>query len=106
MNATEARYGSVLEGRLRDKDIVAYMFESVRLRMADNTTYTPDYMVITTEHIEFHEVKGTFARDDAVVKYKVAKELFPWFVFKWCVWTGKQWQITDMPKTAKKEKRK
>ena len=58
-----------------------YRFEAMKLRLADNTFYTPDFAVMTMDmHIEFHEVKG-FWRDDAKVKIKVAAAQFPMFLF-------------------------
>jgi len=70
----------VLWPRLLAKEIRAYHFEGVRLRLADNTTYTPDWFVVFDDHFELHEVKG-FWRDDARVKIKVAAEIYPYFRF-------------------------
>jgi len=52
----------------------------MKLRLANKTFYTPDFFVITEEHMEFHETKG-WMRDDANVKLKVAATRFPWFRF-------------------------
>lgn len=53
-------------------------FESMKFRLADGTWYTPDFIVIMADgSIEAHEVKG-FRRDDALVKFKVAAESYPW----------------------------
>lgn len=77
MNATERAYGDVLELRKRAGEIAWYRFEGVKLRLADNTFYTPDYAVMLIGgEIEIHEVKGHWT-DDARVKIKVAAEMYP-----------------------------
>ena len=58
---------------------VAWKYEPVKLRLAANTFYTPDFM-LPGSPITFIEVKG-FWRDDARVKLKVAAEMFPMFTF-------------------------
>lgn len=80
MNQTEAAYAQVLEARLRAGEILWYRFEALRLRLADKTSYTPDFVVLLANgELEVHEVKGSLAifADDAKVKFKVAAELFP-----------------------------
>lgn len=78
MNKTEKAYADYLEIKKKAGEVRAYYYEKVKLRLADRTYYTPDFMVIDKDgFIEFHEVKG-FLRDDALVKYKVAAEQFPW----------------------------
>ena len=52
-------------------------FEGLKLRLADNTFYTPDFAVMAADGvIECHEVKG-FWQDDARAKIKVAADLYP-----------------------------
>lgn len=54
-----------------------FKFEGIKLRLADNTFYTPDFAVmLSTGQMELHEVKG-FWTDDARVKTKVAASLYP-----------------------------
>lgn len=84
MNKTEAAYKKVLDEMQYAGDILWFKFEGVKFRLADNTFYTPDFCVMTrTGLIEFHEVKGSlhFIQDDAMVKIKVAQDLYP-FGFK------------------------
>lgn len=81
MNKTEAAYAAYLELLKKAGEVVAYRYEPCALKLAPKTTYTPDFLVIYPGHMEFHEVKG-FERDDAIVKFKVAAEMFPWFGFK------------------------
>lgn len=77
MNKTEAAYERELYARVEAKEVLWYKFEAVKLRLADNTFYTPDFLVLTAERaLECHEVKG-FWRDDARVKIKVAASIYP-----------------------------
>lgn len=81
MNGTEAKYAQFLQEQKIAGEITLFKFESIKLRLADKTYYTPDFMVLDREGIiTFHEVKG-FWQDDARVKIKVAAEQFPEFGF-------------------------
>ncbi|HEX7881940.1 MAG TPA: DUF1064 domain-containing protein [Afipia sp.] len=80
MNKTEARYDQHLVS-ITGTVIAWHKFEAVKLRLADNTFYTPDFAVMLLDGtMEMHEVKG-FWEDDARVKIKVAAALYP-FRFK------------------------
>ncbi len=46
MNKTESAYCQHLELRKRAGEIVWYRFEGIKLRLADNTFYTPDFAVM------------------------------------------------------------
>lgn len=77
MNKTESAYCQHLEQRKRAGEIAWYRFEGIKLRLADNTFYTPDFAVmLATGEMELHEVKG-FWTDDARVKTKVAADQYP-----------------------------
>lgn len=77
MNKGEARYGDHLENMKQVGQILWYKFEGIKLRLADNTFYTPDYAVLASDGVlELHEVKG-FWEDDARVKIKVAADMYP-----------------------------
>jgi hypothetical protein len=81
MNKTESEYCQHLELRKHAGEVVWYRFEGIKLRLADNTFYTPDFAVmLTTGEVELHEVKG-FWTDDARVKTKVAADQYP-FTFR------------------------
>ena len=96
MNRGEAAYAAHLAEGKRVNAIADYRFEAVKLRLADNTFYTPDFYVILPDGtIEMHEVKPTyrpkredgtrvdkpFCFEDAKLKIKVAAEKFQEFVF-------------------------
>lgn len=77
MNGTEAAYGVHLDTRKAAREIIDYWFESMTFKLADGCRYTPDFVVLMADGlIEVHEVKGHW-EDDALVKIKVAAELFP-----------------------------
>lgn len=77
MNKTEAAYAAHLEQLKTQGDVLWFKFESVKVRLADNTFYTPDFAVMTSDGLmQMHEVKGHW-QDDARVKIKVAADQFP-----------------------------
>ncbi len=77
MNKTEAEYDIVLDTRRHLGEVVWYKFEGVKLRLADNTFYTPDFAVmLTSGEMQLHEVKGHW-QDDARAKIKIAADLYP-----------------------------
>lgn len=76
-NKTEQAYENHLADRQKAGDVLWFKFEGVKLRLADNTFYTPDFAVMLANgQIEMHEVKGYWI-DDARVKIKVAAEMYP-----------------------------
>lgn len=81
LNKTEQAYADTLELMKRAGTIKWYMAKPFKLRLADRTTYEPDFgLVLKDDRFEIHEVKG-FWRDDARVKIKVAASLFPFRFF-------------------------
>jgi len=76
-NKTEAAYEEFLRALHACGDVAWFKFEGLKLRLADNTFYTPDFAVMRTNgQMELHEVKG-FWQDDARVKIKVAADSYP-----------------------------
>jgi hypothetical protein len=77
MNKTEAAYAEYLKQLQAVGGILWHKFEGVKLRLADNTFYSPDFAVMQADgQLEMHEVKG-FWQDDARVKIKVAADMYP-----------------------------
>lgn len=77
MNKTEAAYAAHLEAEKHAGTVLWFKFEGVKLRLADNTFYTPDFAVMSADGaLECHEAKGHW-QDDARVKIKVAADLYP-----------------------------
>jgi hypothetical protein len=83
MNKTESVHAADLEMQKRAGQIRDYRWQPLRLKIGANCTYEPDFLVFLLDRtMEFHEVKGGFITDDAIVKLKVAANLFPWFGFR------------------------
>ena len=85
MNKLEEQYSHHLKMRKLAGEILDYRFEAMAFTLCHNVpgkrnkmTYTPDFLVLTTDCFELHEVKG-FWEEDAWNKIKMAAELFPWF---------------------------
>lgn len=79
-NKTEQAYENFLTALQHAGSVLWFKFEGIKLRLADNTFYTPDFAVmLASGQMEMHEVKGTRAifADDAKVKVKVAAETYP-----------------------------
>ncbi len=77
MNKTEAAYAAHLESQRIAGIVEWYAFEAITFKLAADTRYTPDFLVMLADgRLQCHEVKG-FWRDDAKVKIKVAAEKFP-----------------------------
>jgi hypothetical protein len=77
MNKTEAAYAATLDQRRTAGEVAWFKFEGIKLRLADNTFYTPDFFVMLADGaLEAHEVKG-YWQDDARAKIKIAADLYP-----------------------------
>jgi len=77
MNETETAYAATLDARRHAGEVAWFKCEGIKLRLADNTFYTPDFAVMLADGVlEMHEVKG-FWQDDARVKIKIAADMYP-----------------------------
>lgn len=98
MNKTETAYAAHLEREKQHGDVAAYWFESMKIRIAKNCWYCPDFLVMRPSgELELHEVKGARAifRDDAKVKVKAAAEMFPYRMFVCYPARGGFWEIEE-----------
>jgi hypothetical protein len=76
LNSWEREYEQLLANQKHVGEIADFWSQSVKLRLADATFYTPDFVVKFNDgRLRFVEIKG-FKRDDAMVKFKVAKETY------------------------------
>ncbi len=94
MNKTERKYNDYLESKRMKGEILWFKFDCINLRLAEKTFYKPDFFVLTSDfELQVHEVKGHW-EDDALVKIKVAAELYP-FSFKSVHWNTKNnaWDV-------------
>jgi hypothetical protein len=89
MNKWELQYHQFI---MSQPGVVSAAYEPLTLRLADRTGYTPDFLVVMSDgSVQFHEVKG-FSRDDAIVKFKVAAELYHKNVFVMVHRSGGSWE--------------
>lgn len=94
MNKTEAAYAAHLGLLKHAGEIAWFEFEAIKLRLANRTFYTPDFLVMLSDgELQIHEVKG-FWEDDARVKIKVAASMFP-IHFLAIQKDGKGWKVED-----------
>jgi hypothetical protein len=89
-----------LEFRKRAGEIVSYKYEPIKLRLADNTYYIPDFEVVYQGHdeqfVQFHEVKGGFIRKMGWTKLKIAADLYPEFSFMLCQCIKGEWRFQNL----------
>jgi hypothetical protein len=77
MNGTEKRRAVELEAMRRAGELAWWCYEGLKLRLAANTFYTPDFFLQRSDGtLEVEETKGHW-EDDARVKIKVAARLYP-----------------------------
>lgn len=93
LNGLERAYLAHLETLRLAGEIAGYWPHAIKLRLADRTWYTPDFLVMLPDGaLELHECKG-FMRDDAAVKLKVAAETFWQFTFRLVKKTRAGWSV-------------
>lgn len=83
MNKTERAYSDWLRRRLMTGEVAWYRYEGIKVRLADNTFYTPDFAVmLASGEMQLHEVKGarSIFHDDARAKVKITAEMYPFAV--------------------------
>lgn len=96
MNKTESAYAIELDCQKREGKIVGYWFESVKLKLANRTHYTPDFLVLYPDgRLQFVEIKG-FLRDDAAVKFKMAREKFSWANWIMLRRVNRKWELMNI----------
>ncbi len=95
MNKLEAKYARQLEIRKHSGEIKVYFYEGIKLRLADKTFLTPDFLIMNADDsLEIHETKG-YMMDDANVKLKCAAEKFP-FKFVLVKWERGGWTYKEI----------
>ena len=132
MNQTESRWMDGLEADKRRGMVFEYAYEPFAMRLADHTTYTPDFVVVhesspltlaglvglfqkravaaavddllwadiqtvrsaietAGELATVHEIKGGKIWEKNRIKFKVAREMYPWITFKLWQWKNGEW---------------
>jgi hypothetical protein len=90
----ERDYAALLDARKRHGIIAAWRYEAVGFRLANNTFYYPDFMVILSDGIiEFHETKGFDRQGKGKAKWKIAAGMYPEFVWKFITLEKGQWKV-------------
>ena len=88
MNKLEAEWAQLLEIDRRSMTrhegaVASWRFEPLSLRLGTGSWYKPDFMVVLEDRtVEFHETKGGFIREAALVRIKVAAHGYPEFTFR------------------------
>jgi hypothetical protein len=103
MNHTEEKYSRHLQDRLITGEILWWGYECWKLRLADRTWYTPDFIVVAADfHIEAHEVKAYWRgaeragwQEDSRVKVKCAADLFPLKFVAATLMPDQSWQFEE-----------
>ncbi len=106
MNHTEQKYAQHLAQRLMVGEIRWWEFEAWKFRLADNTYYTPDFIVVLNDlKIEAHEIKAYWKSagkvgwtDDARVKIKCAAEQHPVRFLAVALMPDQSWQVEEFGK--------
>lgn len=80
-----------LETMMFARRLRRFRYEPMRLRLADGSWYKPDFLVEHNDgRLELEEVKG-YRREAAIVRFKVARELYPMFTFTMITKRNGQW---------------
>lgn len=80
LNKTETAYERVLISRKLAGEVIWYRFHPFNVRLADNTHYRPDVLVLSADgHLEIHEIKGSFTSEMGNIKIKLCAEVLPVF---------------------------
>lgn len=100
MNKTETAYALVLETQKQAGQILDYRFHALKIRLADNTYYEADFVVLHADmRLAIHETKGGWTTDKGQLKIKIAAQTLPWFGFYKCSQRRKSegggWNIED-----------
>ncbi len=93
MNLTEKRYVDQLEMMRLNGEIVDWRYEPMRFKVGEGAWYKPDFLIVLTNKFEIHEVKGGFIRTPAMVRFKAAMMLYPWFKWKMMQWKNGEWKV-------------
>ena len=78
---TEEEFERILEAQHPNSQ--AILWECFKFRIGERCWYLPDFIRIGSEgHLSVYEVKGPHIWDDALVKFKAAKEKYPFFTWE------------------------
>jgi hypothetical protein len=94
MNKLETKFSLHLEQLKADGDILWWSYEAIKLRLAKDLTYTPDFFVMTRDlELQVWEVKGHWLATSRN-KVRMSADKFP-FRFFGVMWKDKQWKVEE-----------
>jgi hypothetical protein len=99
MNKTEQRYHDHLQLQKQAGLVLWFEFESIKLKLCDNTHFTPDFALMGADGVlELHDVKGSRAiiKDDAHLKMKWAADRYPFRICYVFPVKGGGWEIEEV----------
>lgn len=80
MNKTERAYSVLLDEEKRQGLVIDWKFHPMRVRLADNTFYEVDFLVLHADlGLAIHETKGGYTTDKGQMKIKLCAEVLPYF---------------------------
>jgi hypothetical protein len=80
MNKTERAYSALLDEERRRGEVIDWKFHPMRVRLADNTFYEVDFLVLHADmRLAIHETKGGFVTAHGQMKIKLCAEVLPYF---------------------------
>jgi hypothetical protein len=80
MNKTERAYSALLDEEKRRGEVIDWKFHPMRVRLADNTFYEVDFLVLHADmRLAIHETKGGFVTSHGQMKIKLCAEVLPFF---------------------------
>lgn len=90
----EAAYAQQLEAQQFSKEITAWWYEPLNLRLPGKRNfYKPDFLVLAGDGLTFYEVKGRNKSDDrSLVKAKTAAGIHVWARFVWVTRPAGLWE--------------
>jgi hypothetical protein len=92
-NKTEAEFEAWFK---REHPSCTLLFETIKLRIDATCWYLPDYFC--PEMLTFYEVKNAWIAEDAVIKFKACRALYPWAKWKMIQkWRGEWREIRKLP---------
>lgn len=96
MNKLEERFSLYLEDKKQLGELIWWAYEPIRLRLGKDSTYTPDFFVMTKDlELQVYESKGRWI-EPGRTKIKVAAGMYP-FRFFGVMWDSKEkkWKIEE-----------
>lgn len=96
MTRIERDYGEHLLAQKAAGEVAWYGYEALTLKLADDCRFTVDWSVmLASGDMELHECKGPFAREDSIIKLRLAARLFPFRVVL-VTRAGDQWNHKEI----------